>query len=74
MRSGQHWSHRDRNRVYDSEKVRAIPTPRVDFEYKCTQLSHNKNLCGLVEAPVITVAAVHAKVRRDGYLRRTGGA
>jgi hypothetical protein len=28
---------------------------------------HNKNLSPLIEGPVIQVAPVHAKIRRDGY-------
>ena len=34
---------------------------------------HNKNLCGLVKAPVISLAAVHAKIRRDGYCSVAAG-
>ncbi len=33
---------------------------------------HNKNLCGFVEAPLITLAAVHAKARRSGYSHPLG--
>lgn len=28
---------------------------------------HNKNLSLLIEGPVVQVASVHAKIRRDGY-------
>ncbi|GLZ14979.1 hypothetical protein Acsp04_52140 [Actinomadura sp. NBRC 104425] len=28
---------------------------------------HNKNLSPLIEGPVVQVAPVHAKIRRDGY-------
>jgi len=30
---------------------------------------HNKNLCGIIKTPALTLAGVHTKVRRDGYHR-----